>query len=205
MPAPEIFEWVRPSVLAKHPFVAFLLFFFATWFTQEGTLFASAAWWKQGKVGWDVVFWGNVLGMTGGDMLIYLVGYRVSFGLEKPWVQRYVKPELIEKGHLFYAKWGNWLTFMSRFIPGMHVPGYLSAGLMNAPAGPQLTIIFLTAVLYVGGFMTVVRVLTTWQIFWLCLLSLLLMQWMLTGFENGNWAKRWQALRSFLGAKNKPL
>ena len=201
MPAPEIFDWVRPSILAKHPFIAFLLFFFATWFSQEGTMIASLYWWKQGKVTWDIVFWGNVLGMTAGDLLLYLFGLKLSNGLEKPWIQRFIKPHHIAKGHMFFAKWGNWLTFMSRFVPGMHVPGYAAAGLMQAPFGPFASIVFLTSILYVGGFMTIARLLTSWQLFWLCLLALLLTQWVLKGFEGQGWKKRWDGIKNILGKK----
>lgn len=195
MPAPEIFEWVKPSVLARHPWIAFLLFFFATWFSQEGALLGSSFMWKQGKVDWWQVFWGNTLGMTSGDLLLYFIALKMSTGLEKPWLQRFIKPHHFERGRGFYQKWGNWLTFMARFIPGMHVPGYAAAGLMRAPFGPFATIVFLTAALYVGGFMTIARVLSPWQIFWLCLLALLLTQWVLTGFEDDNWKKRGLALK----------
>jgi membrane protein DedA with SNARE-associated domain len=199
MAAPEIPAWLNTSKLSNFPLAAFFLIFFGTWFSEDGAMVASAILWNKGKLSWEVVYWGNVLGLTSGDILMYWLGYEIGFGLENPWVKRFIKPSLVEKGHKIFLKWGNWLVFIARFIPGLRVPAYSAAGLLRAPLGPVAAIIFLTAAFWVGVQMEIIQAagnhLNPWEIFFLGLSALLLTHWVLSGFDNDGWKKRWQALK----------
>lgn len=205
MASPEIPAWLNASKLSNYPLAAFLLIFFGTWFSEDGAMVASAILWKKGKLDWDIVYWGNVLGVSTGDILMYWIGYKISFGLERPWVRRFIKAEHVDRGRLFFMKWGNWLVFLARFIPGLRVPAYSAAGLLRAPLGPFSAIVVLTAVFWVGVQMKLIEAagkhLSTWQIFWLGLGILALTHWVLKGFDDDGWSRRWQAVRRLFGRK----
>jgi membrane protein DedA with SNARE-associated domain len=199
MHPPEIPVWLNASKLANHPIAAFFIIFFGTWFSEDGAMLGSIYMWKQGKLAWPIIYWGNTLGVSVGDLLLYWVGFEISRGLEKPWVARFIKPSRLERGRAFFAKWGNWLTFMARFIPGLRVPGFSAAGLMRTPFAPFTAIVFLTAAFWIGIQMELADAvgnnLSGWQIFWLALALLILTYWVIKGFEDDNWRRRWIALR----------
>lgn len=205
MHPPEIPVWLNASKLANYPAAAFFLIFFGTWFSEDGAMLGSAFLWKQGKLGWEVVYWANALGVSTGDILLYYIGYEISFGLEKPWVRRFIKPTHIERGRAFFAKWGNWLTFVARFVPGLRLPGFTAAGLMRTPIAPFSAIVFLTALFWVGVQMKIVQAagnhFSTWEIFAMGLAALLVTRWVLVGFENEGWKNRWIGLKKILGIR----
>jgi membrane protein DedA with SNARE-associated domain len=205
MASPEIPAWLNTSKLANFPLVAFFLIFFGTWFSEDGAMVASAILWKKGKLTWDVVYWGNVLGLTSGDLLMYWIGHEIGLGLERPWVKRFIKPALLEKGHAIFLRWGNWLVFIARFIPGLRVPAYSAAGLLRAPLGPVAAIIFLTAAFWVGVQMKLIDHFSPWEIFVWGLGALLLIHWVLSGFENQGWKRRWDALSGLFRKRNSHL
>jgi membrane protein DedA with SNARE-associated domain len=187
MPSPEIPAWLNTGKLPNYPVAAFFLIFFGTWFTEDGALVASAILWKKGRLSWELVYWANVLGVCVGDLLLYWIGLKISYGLERPWLSRFIKPATMEKARQVFSKWGNWLVFLARFIPGLRLPAYIGGGLLRSPRGPFSAIVILTALFWVGIQMKLVEAagqhLSPWQIFWAGLAILAATQLVLKLFE----------------------
>lgn len=203
MASPEIPAWLNSSKLPNFPITAFFLIFFGTWFTEDGALLASALLWKKGKLGWELVYWANVLGVTAGDILLYYIGFELSKGLQTHWARRFISAELMEKGRTIFKKWGYWLVLLARCVPGLRIPAYAASGLLNIPLAPFSAIIFLSALFWVFFQMKLVEAagnhFNAWQIACLALAVLALTQWTLKGFDEGGWRRRWNAVKRLFG------
>jgi membrane protein DedA with SNARE-associated domain len=178
MTSPEIPAWLNSSKLSQYPAVAFFLIFFGTWFTEDGTMLASAVLWKKGRLSGELVYWANVLGVSTADLLLYYLGFELSRGLEKPWVSRFLKPQTMDRARHFFRKWGNGFTLVARFVPLLRLPAFAGAGLMRQPFLPFGAIVVGSALAWTWAQMKLVMDLNYWQLLILVLLLALLIQWL---------------------------
>jgi membrane protein DedA with SNARE-associated domain len=115
-------------VIAPYFFSVFLMSFVL----EDASLIMGLAFIAEGKLDWITAFMACFLGISIGDIGLYLIGYlstrvefvrrwsllnKVKLRLEKPQAQK----------TLVYA------IFVSRFIPGSRLPTYLTAGLVQFP------------------------------------------------------------------------
>ncbi|PJZ66469.1 DedA family protein [Leptospira wolffii] len=76
-----------------------------------------------------IMFAVGMAGVIIGDGSVFLLG-RV-FGekvLRIPFVAKFLTPERFAQVQDKFSKYGNWVVFMARFMPGLRMPIYLTAG-----------------------------------------------------------------------------
>ncbi|TGK12666.1 DedA family protein [Leptospira kmetyi] len=82
-----------------------------------------------GKADPHYMFLVGMAGVLIGDSAVFLIGriYGVRV-LQIPFISRIVTPERFAKVQDKIGRYGNWVTFMARFMPGLRMPIYLTAG-----------------------------------------------------------------------------
>ena len=114
------------------PFVVLLLCGLGLPLPEEVTLIASGLLLYQGKV--DFVAISIVCGaaILLGDSVPYFLGRR--FGpkaVENRWVSKVLHPERFAIVEDKFKRHGSWVVFMCRFLPGIRIPAYFTAGTLR--------------------------------------------------------------------------
>jgi membrane protein DedA with SNARE-associated domain len=111
-----------------------LAIFLATFIYEDGATLLAASASASGVLDPWLGLLTTFLGVWVGDMGLYGLGSR--FGrrtVQSPWLQKYLRPELLVKAELWFAKHGSFALIMSRAIPGSRLPLYLAAGALRLP------------------------------------------------------------------------
>lgn len=75
-----------------------------------------------------------VFAVFGGDFLVYMVGRKYGRRvLKKPFMQRIVSPEIMERVEGWTKKYGAYACGIFRFTPGVRFPGHLACGILHFP------------------------------------------------------------------------
>ncbi|HUB09299.1 MAG TPA: DedA family protein [Myxococcales bacterium] len=75
-------------------------------------------------------------GILGGDLLVYAAGHRYGQELAHTrWLHRYLTDEKRKKVEGYFARYGQGLVVAARFLPGLRVVTYFSAGASEMGAG----------------------------------------------------------------------
>ncbi|TGK17517.1 DedA family protein [Leptospira fluminis] len=76
-----------------------------------------------------VMFAVGMAGVLVGDGTVFLLGriYGVRV-LQIPFIARFITPERFLSVQEKFSKYGNWVVFVGRFMPGLRMPIYLTAG-----------------------------------------------------------------------------
>lgn len=77
-----------------------------------------------------VMFLVGMLGVLCGDGLIFTLGK--VYGdkvLKVRWIARYLTKARFEQVQEKFERYGNWVLFVARFLPGLRTPIFLSAGM----------------------------------------------------------------------------
>ncbi|MCB1159556.1 MAG: DedA family protein [Leptospiraceae bacterium] len=95
-----------------------------------------------------------VVGMAGvlaGDLIVFSAGkFYGNEILKKEWVAKIMTRERYYKVQKSFEKYGKWVVFMGRFMPGLRMPIYLSAGISNRVSVPLFLVTdFLAAIISV--------------------------------------------------------
>jgi membrane protein DedA with SNARE-associated domain len=80
---------------------------------------------------WPVVL-GAIPGAVFGDSISYWVGLKFGHRVGSVWPFR-GRPELLEKGHAFFERWGGWSVAVGRFFGPVRAVIPLVAGIMEMP------------------------------------------------------------------------
>jgi membrane protein DedA with SNARE-associated domain len=110
----------------------FLLFFFATFVSEDAACLAAGALTARGEVSFEFGVAACFSGIIAGDVLLYGIG-RI-FGsrlLSFRFVNRFVSPRAVARGSRWLEKRGASAVFISRFITGLRLPTYLAAGFLK--------------------------------------------------------------------------
>jgi membrane protein DedA with SNARE-associated domain len=76
-----------------------------------------------------IMFLVGMAGVMIGDSAVFLIGQRYGErALKFRIIARVLKPETIEKVREKFQKYGVWVVFVGRFMPGLRMPIYFSAG-----------------------------------------------------------------------------
>ncbi len=110
----------------------FLLVVGATFVSEDLTTTSVGVMVGQGKAN----FWFGTLacfaGIFIGDVLLYLAGNLFGkVALERVPLQWFLRAEAVEKSSVWFSKQGSKVIFISRFVPGMRLPTYFAAGMLN--------------------------------------------------------------------------
>ena len=76
------------------------------------------------------------VGVIAGDALAFWIGHR--FGLRLlaiPWVGARVPPAKVQTIQRLFARYGSWVFFIARFLPGLRAAIFCLAGVMRASFG----------------------------------------------------------------------
>lgn len=88
----------------------------------------------HGVIRVDVTFAALLLGTWSGTILAWWIG---KYSIENPkfraLVLKYVSSEQIQRLINLYAKYGNWLLFFNRFIPGIRGTFVIGSGIVQMP------------------------------------------------------------------------
>jgi membrane protein DedA with SNARE-associated domain len=77
-----------------------------------------------------------LLGILAGDLLVYAAGRRYGQDLAQTrWLHRYLTDEKRQRVEGYFAKYGERLVVGARFLPGLRVVTYFSAGASEMGAG----------------------------------------------------------------------
>jgi membrane protein DedA with SNARE-associated domain len=80
---------------------------------------------------WPVVI-GAIPGAVFGDSISYWVGRRFGHAVPRMWPFK-GRPDLLEKGHAFFEKYGGWSVALGRFFGPVRAVIPLIAGMMEMP------------------------------------------------------------------------
>ncbi|MFA6090288.1 MAG: VTT domain-containing protein [Candidatus Gracilibacteria bacterium] len=114
------------SFLTIHPHIVYLVIFLGIFFAAT---FPFAFFWygefifipASILVGLGIlsIWWvlvSSIVGAFLGDMINYHLGYRYGRGFFCP-NNRFLNPEMLKKGEIFFEKYGIWGVFLAKFIP----------------------------------------------------------------------------------------
>lgn len=74
------------------------------------------------------------IAVFGSDFLIYMIGRMWGRKvLQKPFVQKFISPEMMGKVEVWTKKYGAYACGIFRFTPGIRFPGHLACGMMHFP------------------------------------------------------------------------
>jgi membrane protein DedA with SNARE-associated domain len=99
----------------------------------------------QGQLSLPAAIFASLVGIVVGDLLLYVAGY---FGkhaiLRFRFVAKYISSEKVQRAEDWFASRGNAVVVISRFVPGMRLPTYLAAGVLQMPVA-RFTLLLIVA------------------------------------------------------------
>lgn len=99
---------------------------------EEVTLIASGLMLHQGQVEFLPITLVCSLAILVGDSAPYFLGRRVGpRALEHRWVSKILHPERFAIVEDKFRRNGSWMVFFSRFLPGIRIPSYFTAGTLG--------------------------------------------------------------------------
>ena len=114
------------------PFVVLFLCGIGLPLPEEVTLIGSGLLLHQGEVEFVPIVVVCSLAILLGDSVPYWLGRRYGDSILRwPWMRRLIRPGRIRLLQRRMADHGNWVIFTCRFMPGIRIPGYFTAGLLG--------------------------------------------------------------------------
>ena len=126
-----------------------LLIAVATLVSEDLTCIATGVLIAQGKLGFAEGTLACIAGIFAGDILLFLAG-RVVGGRALRWppLTRFLPPEMVERGADWLRRRGLIVVFLSRFTPGLRLPTYFAAGLLQTRVSAFVTYFFAASVIW---------------------------------------------------------
>lgn len=163
-----------------------------TLLSEDGALAVAAGAWASGRWSFESAFLGAWLGITVGDWGLYALGRALGPVLERYAWFRSGRWQAVAK------RWGVGspaFVALARLLPGARLPGYTAAGILRKPWWPFALTVAVSAFAWVGFWFAVARPLGQ-QLNGLALIlallaALLLMTWIVRGFQDHEWRLRW--------------
>jgi membrane protein DedA with SNARE-associated domain len=116
------------------PFTVLLLCGIGLPLPEEVTLIGSGILLHQGEVSFLPICFVCGLAILLGDSIPYFLGRRFGLNaLRLKWVSKILHPERFSTLEERFARHGNWAIFTCRFLPGLRLPGYFTAGTLKMP------------------------------------------------------------------------
>jgi membrane protein DedA with SNARE-associated domain len=104
-----------------------------------------------------------IIGMVGGDAMLYAVGYRYGNRIfEIRPFKNLLTPKRMERANHYFQKWGSGVVFLARFMAGVRGTVFLTAGILRMPFKRFLLMDGLAAALAVPINMWIVLKLFQW-------------------------------------------
>lgn len=75
-----------------------------------------------------------MIGVLGGDGIVFMLGRHFGPQVKQTWLFRRVMTDKVDSKIVqVFAKYGDRVVFMGRFMPGLRMPIFLSAGIYRVP------------------------------------------------------------------------
>ncbi len=121
-----------PKAMGVAALVMVLLLAAATLVSEDLTCISAGVLAAQGRIDLGLGIFACFLGIFVGDILLFLAGRFLG----RPTLRRaplkwVVRPEAVERSSAWFARRGALVILISRFVPGLRLPTYLAAGLLN--------------------------------------------------------------------------
>ena len=88
----------------------------------------------QGIIHYELTIFVCMVGVLGGDSIIFNIGYHFGPRIKKiSYLKKVLTPEREEKIQHWFHQYGAKTLFFARFAPGLRMPLFLSAGLYKVP------------------------------------------------------------------------
>jgi len=114
------------------PFLVLLLCGLGLPLPEEVTLIGSGVLLYHGQVAFAPITVVCAIAILLGDSIPYWLGRRYGpEALNVRWVRRVLHPERFALIEQRFAEHGNWVVFTCRFLPGIRLPGYFTAGTLG--------------------------------------------------------------------------
>jgi len=128
----ELFQGAQYLV----PFTVLLLCGVGLPIPEEVTLIGSGLLVYQGRADFTTISIVCAVAILLGDTVPYLLGRRYgASALRIAWVRRILHPERFVILERRFRDHGNWAIFTCRFLPGIRIPGYFTAGTLGMNYG----------------------------------------------------------------------
>ena len=131
----DLSEWVREFIENSSylgPFVILLLCGVGLPLPEEVTLIAAGLLLHQGKVQFVPITLVCSIAILLGDSLPYLLGRKMGKrAIELKWVAKVLHPERFAIVEDKFQRHGSWVVFFCRFLPGIRIPAYFTAGTLR--------------------------------------------------------------------------
>lgn len=145
---PFSYERYRSDLRARVALMVLLLAI-ATLISEDITCITAGILAARGMLGFFPATLGCFLGILIGDVGLYLIG-RI-FGpkaLRAPPLKWLIKEDQVRMSEQFFAKFGALLVIVTRWLPGMRIPTYVSAGVLRMPMATFLFFFILAALIW---------------------------------------------------------
>ncbi len=116
------------QALGQSPWAQGALAAFSTLILEDPTTVGAGLLVAQGKMAWITAFLGLTIGIAGGDFGLYLLG-RYAHGPVVRW--GIVRQERLDNAAQWFHRNVVLAVVASRFVPGMRLPTYISAGVLK--------------------------------------------------------------------------
>jgi len=122
------------ALLGQWGYPAYFVLFLATAFgspVTEDLLLLIGGWLVGGGVfSWHVALPLSYVGILATDLLLYTFGRKLrSHSLRRRWLRKLIRPGRLRIATRWFARFGDWVVFAARFIPGTRMLVFASAGL----------------------------------------------------------------------------
>lgn len=116
--------WVRMLLLAA-----------ATLISEDATCVATGLLVAQGRIGFVAGTLACFAGILAGDLLLFAAGRTLGRrALATPLLRRVLTPQAVERASAWLARSGPAVILLSRLTPGMRLPTYFAAGVLQTRA-----------------------------------------------------------------------
>lgn len=122
------------ALLGQWGYPAYFVLFLATAFgspVTEDLLLLIGGWLVGGGVfSWHIALPLSYVGLLATDLLLYTFGRKLrSHSLRRRWLRKLIRPGRLRIATRWFARFGDWVVFAARFIPGTRMLVFASAGL----------------------------------------------------------------------------
>jgi len=123
-------HWPKPLPITA--FVIFVGLALATLVSEDLACIAAGLMVSEGRAEFLFVTLACLVGIVGGDILLFLVGKFIGRpALSKPPLRWFLSAEKLQRSSQWLNRNGLAVIFTSRFVPGTRLPTYLAAGMLN--------------------------------------------------------------------------
>ncbi len=114
------------------PVLVFLIFFFATFVSEDAACLSAGALAGQGRISLALGVSACIAGIFVGDILLYWIGRIFGWRIVETGIfKRFVSKRSVSEASAWLEKRGAFAVFFSRFLPGLRLPTYLAAGFLR--------------------------------------------------------------------------